>query len=121
MNDGNTERPIESFDERLDAAQKKNQDLSQKKEVEKFLPGNILGLALRIGVELVSAIVIGLVIGWSLDNWFDTKPWIMIVFIILGGAAGILNVFRMANGFGYTVGYKRKEEIQKDKLGDKNP
>jgi F0F1-type ATP synthase assembly protein I len=45
----------------------------------------------------------------------------MIVFILLGGAAGILNVFRLANGFGYVVGYKKDKETQKDKPGDENP
>jgi ATP synthase protein I len=121
MKNNNPEHPIESLEKRLDIARNKNQDLSQKKKVDKLLPGNTLGLALRIGVELVSAIAIGLAIGWFLDNWLNTKPWIMIVFIILGGTAGILNVFRMANGFGYAVGYKSNEKIKDGKLGDKNP
>ena len=45
----------------------------------------------------------------------------MILFIFLGGAAGILNVFRLANGFGYVVGYKKDNEAQDDNLEDKNP
>ena len=66
---------------------------------------NALGLAFRVAIELVSALMIGLGIGWLLDSWLVTRPWLMIVFAIFGGAAGILNVYRQAAGFGYTVGY----------------
>ncbi len=55
-----------------------------------------IGQALRIGVEMVSALVVGVGLGWFLDNLLGTKPWMMIVFIFLGGAAGILNVYRTA-------------------------
>jgi len=71
-------------------------------------PGNALGLAFRVSVELVSALAVGLVIGWLLDQWLDTRPWIMLVFLLLGGSAGILNVYRMAKGMGYADGYGEK-------------
>ena len=70
--------------------------------------GSALGLALRVSVELVSALAVGLVIGWLLDQWLDTRPWIMLVFLLLGGSAGILNVYRMAKGMGYADGYGEK-------------
>ena len=78
-------------------------------------PGNALGLALRVGVELVSALAIGLAIGWLLDAWLGTRPWLMLVFILLGGAAGILNVYRMARGFGYAVGYNKDQGTGNDR------
>jgi len=68
-------------------------------------PGNALGLAFRVSVELVSALAVGLGIGWLLDQWLETRPWLMLVFLLLGGAAGILNVYRMARGMGYADGY----------------
>ncbi|NQV43830.1 MAG: AtpZ/AtpI family protein [Rhodospirillales bacterium] len=68
-------------------------------------PGNALGLAFRVSVELVSALAVGLGIGWLLDEWLDTRPWLMLVFLLIGGAAGILNVYRMAKGMGYADGY----------------
>ncbi len=52
--------------------------------------------ALRVGAELVSALIVGVGLGWLLDTWLGTRPWLMIVFIFLGGAAGILNVYRFA-------------------------
>jgi len=45
----------------------------------------------------VSAVAVGTIIGFILDSWFDTKPWLIIIFFFLGAAAGILNVIRTAN------------------------
>jgi ATP synthase protein I len=55
-----------------------------------------LGKALKISTELVAAVVVGSIIGFLLDGWFDTKPLLTICFFIMGVAAGILNVFRSA-------------------------
>ena len=57
--------------------------------------GLFLGSAFRLGTELVAATVVGTIIGFILDNWFGTKPWFIIIFL-LGVIAGILNVFRVA-------------------------
>ena len=59
--------------------------------------GLFMGSAFRLGTELVAAVVVGTIIGFILDNWFDTKPWLIIIFFFLGTAAGILNVIRTAN------------------------
>ena len=55
-----------------------------------------LGKALKISTELVAAVVVGSIIGFLLDGWFDTKPLLIICFFFMGVAAGILNVFRSA-------------------------
>ena len=55
-----------------------------------------LGQAFKMSTELVSAVLVGTIIGFILDNWFDTKPLLMIVFFFIGSAAGILNVVRTA-------------------------
>ena len=52
--------------------------------------------ALKISTELVAAIVVGSTIGFLLDNWFGTKPVLIICFFFMGVVAGILNVFRSA-------------------------
>jgi len=52
-------------------------------------------IGLRVGAELVSALAVGLAIGWGLDRWLGTAPWLLIVFVMAGGAAGILNVYRL--------------------------
>lgn len=53
-----------------------------------------LSRALRIGSEFVAAILVGAGIGYLLDLWLGTQPWIMLVMLLVGFAAGILNVTR---------------------------
>ena len=58
--------------------------------------GLFMGSAFRLGTELVAAVVVGTIIGFILDNWFDTKPWFIIIFFFIGVIAGIMNVIRTA-------------------------
>jgi ATP synthase protein I len=53
------------------------------------------GMGTRVGVEMVAALAVGTGIGWGLDRWLHTLPLFLVVFILLGGAAGIANVWRM--------------------------
>lgn len=55
-----------------------------------------LGAAVRITIELVAGILVGAGLGWLLDQWLGTLPWMTILFFMLGTAAGILNVIRAA-------------------------
>ena len=57
---------------------------------------SFMGTAFKLGTELVSAVIVGTIIGFILDTWFDTKPWLIILFFFLGSAAGILNVIKAA-------------------------
>ena len=84
----------ENFKTRLKIAKSKI-----KKQVisDKEKRGSFMGSAFKLGTELVSAVAVGTIIGFILDSWFDTKPWLIIIFFFLGAAAGILNVIRTAN------------------------
>jgi ATP synthase protein I len=56
-----------------------------------------MGPALKLSAELVAGIVVGSAIGWYLDKWLDNKkPWLFILFFLLGAAAGMLNLIRAA-------------------------
>ena len=59
--------------------------------------GSFMGSAFKLGTELVAAVGVGTIIGFILDNWFGTKPWLIIIFFFLGASAGMLNVIRTAN------------------------
>ena len=59
----------------------------------------------RVATELLAGLLIGAGIGWSIDRWLDTNPWFLIVFFLLGGAAGILNLWRVVTGKGLKIGY----------------
>ena len=69
-----------------------------RKDAQKKVSSNVasLGKALKISTELVAAVLVGTTIGFLLDNWFDTKPLLIICFFFIGVAAGILNVFKSA-------------------------
>ena len=55
-----------------------------------------MGLALKLGTELVAAVLVGTIIGFILDNWFGTKPWLILIFFFVGVITGILGVIRSA-------------------------
>ena len=82
------------FKTRLKIAKKELQKTSLDENNKR---GLFMGSAFRLGTELVAAVVVGTIIGFILDNWFDTKPWLIIIFFFLGAAAGMLNVIRTAN------------------------
>jgi ATP synthase protein I len=54
------------------------------------------GTAFKMSTELVSAVAVGTIIGFILDNTFGTKPWLILIFFFVGVAAGIANVFKSA-------------------------
>ena len=84
---------LKEISTRLKIAKKNIKDFDKKNDGSN---ATSLGKAMKISTELVSAVVVGSIIGFILDNWFDTKPLLTICFFILGVSAGILNVFRSA-------------------------
>ena len=84
----------EDFKTRLKIAKSKMQKKILSDSEKK---GSFMGSAFKLGTELVAAVAVGTIIGFILDTWFDTKPWLIIIFFFLGTAAGILNVIRTAN------------------------
>ena len=81
------------FKTRLGIAKK---EILKKTTNEKDKRGLFMGSAFRLGTELVAAVLVGTIIGFILDNWFDTKPWFIITFFFIGVTAGMLNVIRVA-------------------------
>ena len=59
-------------------------------------PQSNIGQAFKMSTELVSAVLVGTIIGFILDNWFDTKPWLILTFFFVGVVAGIMNVIKSA-------------------------
>ena len=81
------------FKTRLKIAKDKIKARNSNKKNE---PRTNIGTAFKMSTELVSAVVVGTIIGFILDNWFGTKPWLIIIFFFVGVVAGILNVVRSA-------------------------
>ena len=84
----------EEFKTRLKIAKSK---LKKESDSNTEKRGSFMGNAFKLGTELVAAVSVGTIIGFILDSWFDTKPWLIIIFFFLGAAAGMLNVIRAAN------------------------
>lgn len=53
-----------------------------------------MSYGLRMGVELVAAVLVGAGMGWLLDRWLGTSPWLLILFFLIGIAAGFRNIQR---------------------------
>lgn len=60
-----------------------------------------MAVGLRLSSELVAGVVVGTILGWGFDRLLPTSPWGLIVFMLLGFVAGVVNVMRSA-GVGRT-------------------
>ena len=100
------------FDKRLQHARNLSAELNPSGKTTK--PEDGKGTAMRIGTELVSAVAVGGGIGFLIDTWLGTKPWFLIGFLLLGNAAGVWNVFRMAKGQSYKVGFDSDKQSKTD-------
>ena len=92
------EKDLDILDQRLQQASSTlgKPSLQESKPDEK---SKTVSLAFRVGIELISAITIGTTIGWYLDKWLSTSPWLMIFFILFGFGAGMLNIYKLAIKF----------------------
>ena len=87
-----------AFEDRLKAARKKQGlDAPPKQALsdQGGLGGSPWGIGARVGVELVSALVVAVAIGYGLDRIFHTTPILTAVFVPVGGAAGVANLWRL--------------------------
>lgn len=82
------------FDERLRQARAR-EGLDKAPKGRGDLPQGPWGIGLRAGVEVVSALGVGIGIGFVLDRWLGTWPWLFLVFFVMGSVAGVLNVYRL--------------------------
>lgn len=73
-----------------------------------------MAAGLRIAVELAAAVVVGTGIGIVLDRWLGTAPWLLILFFLIGSAAGFLNVYRAAQD----IDRRAKERRAADRAAD---
>lgn len=53
------------------------------------------GMAMKISSEFISAIIVGAILGYLFDHFVGTSPWGMIVMLLIGFCAGVLNVMRV--------------------------
>ena len=85
--------PKDSFKTRLEIAKKR---INKNRNSQKNEKTTSFGEAFKMSTELVAAVAVGTIIGFFLDNWFGTKPWLILIFFFVGVFAGISNVIRSA-------------------------
>ena len=81
------------FKTRLEIAKKRASKSNLDDEKHKPSP---IGSAFKLSTELVSAVLVGTIIGFILDKTFGTKPWLILIFFFVGVVAGITNVIKSA-------------------------
>jgi ATP synthase protein I len=98
MSEGGPSDPLARLGDRLERA--RADENRGRPSGDAAPPPSGLGLGLRIGIELVASLVVGVALGWVFDHFLGTRPWGLIAFFFIGAAAGMVNAFRAAQGMG---------------------
>ena len=88
-----------SLDRRLSkigASRKIGTDQSGSEQDAAQAKASAMAVGLRLSSELVAGVLVGAALGWGFDRLLSTSPWGLIVFLLLGFTAGVVNVMRAA-------------------------
>jgi ATP synthase protein I len=100
MSESEPPDPLRRLGEQIDAARSRTGDGDGSARRADVTSGGALGFGLRVGIELIAALCVGLGLGWLADHFIGTRPWGLIAGFFLGSAAGVVNVFRAVQGMG---------------------
>jgi ATP synthase protein I len=92
--DANLSARLRSLDARIDKASAHHE--IKESSVRPTSDSSALGQAFRLSAEFVSGVAAGGIVGWLVDKLFGTSPWGLIICLILGFCAGMLNLMRAA-------------------------
>lgn len=108
MDERDTQDPLRDLKQRLDTARRGRGRPASDTDSDGGVSDarTALSFGMRIGLELVVAVAVGVAIGWAFDRWLGTRPWAMILFLFLGIGAGMWNVYRAVSGMGMAMGFK---------------
>jgi ATP synthase protein I len=100
MTESGPRDPLRRLAEEIDKARSRTDEGDGAGRSDVTSGGGALGFGLRVGIELIAALVVGVALGWLADRYVGTRPWGVILGFLLGSAAGIVNVFRAVQGMG---------------------
>ena len=81
---------------RLRAARERQEQANKPASSNRADAASGMAVGFRISVEIVAALIMGFGVGYYLDIWLGTKPWMMIIFFFLGVGAAFVNILRVA-------------------------
>jgi len=86
---------------RLDRLARRLDDIDRTREIKQQRrtgsgSAKGVGLGMRVVTELLAGVLGGLIVGWFLDRWLGTSPWLLIILLVLGVAAAFRNVWKLA-------------------------
>lgn len=96
MADSNDQHSGDDLDRRIAEAQERQRSAYQSHTAAE---GRAETRGWAVGIEFVGSVIVGALIGLLLDKWLETAPWLMIVFIGLGFAAGLRRAITTSNQF----------------------
>ena len=96
MTDPGDRRPLDRLGNEIDRA-RRDAGLEAEDQEGQAPPAGELGMAWRVSIEMVVALVLCTGLGWVIDQWVGTTPWVMLVMLFLGAGAGIRNAVRTLN------------------------
>ena len=100
MSESEPPEPLRRLGEEIEKARSRSEQEERRGRGDVTAGGNALGFGMRVGIELVAALGVGIALGWLADRYIGTRPWGLVVGFLLGSAAGIVNVFRAVQGMG---------------------
>jgi ATP synthase protein I len=93
--DETSSRNLRELGARLEEA-RRSQNEGQARKPALGLESRQYGQAWRLAVEMVAGLAVGAGMGWLLDWFFGTSPWLMVIFFFLGAGAGMKSAMRVA-------------------------
>lgn len=118
MNDPKRPSPLEGLGERIRSARARHEGREAQSGKSDTHGG--LALGMRIATEMAAALAVGVGMGWLLDEWLGTRPWMMIVFFVFGAAAAFVNLIRVAREADRAAEEARRAAGRPDRGSDGN-
>jgi ATP synthase protein I len=103
MNQNLSPTPLEDLAERIQRLKAETTPTTAPVRGESM---NGLGIAFGVAAHMVAGLGVGAAIGYFLDIWLGSSPWMLGLFFFLGAGAGVLNTYRMAMGMDMAMGYR---------------